>query len=108
MKKLIDKIKKDENDINKNKNNNKDNSESSNDDNNYLKYNLMPNDETDYSNNSELFTLGNATAPNLNIMKNNKNKTFKNNKSKNKEKRITKVENDNLKLVIQKSEKFRK
>ena len=34
----------------------------------------MPNEEINNSNNSELFTLGNATAPNLNIFKKNKNK----------------------------------
>ena len=85
LKKLIDKIKKDENDKN---------NELSNED----KYNLMPNDETDYSINSELFTLGNATAPNLQILKNNKYK------NKNKDKKINNIqpENDNLKLVIQK------
>ena len=63
-KKLIDKIKKDEND------NNIELNEEDNDNN--LKYNLMPDEDNSY--NSELFTLGNATTPNLNNIKNGNNK----------------------------------
>ena len=91
LKKLIDKIKKDENldffdGLEKSGENNR-------------KHDIEQNEEK--TNNSGLFTLGNATSPNLNIFKNDiKNNLIKN---KNLDKGINNLKTDgDLKLVIQK------
>ena len=83
LKKLIDKIKKDE--ASNNNSNNYD-SNDENENNNSIKYNLMPNGEN--SINTELFTLGNDTTGNINYLKKDNNKLNKIFRSKRKKKEI--------------------